>query len=263
MMKLPIVGVSGITIGANGNRQSSRAGKSLVSEELQSKLGFASIAFADALKRGAMHWFGFDDETMWGPSGARDSDSRIGSAQTHEFLYDPSSNALRCRRCNAVPSQGQQCPVKAPYTARTVLQQLGEAARRLDYNVWVNRVLDDIRMVEEGCEYSKDRGPFKAGKGLKPCGVVVSDVRFPNEIEGLRRKKAFMIRVVRQIEDDVASMNELHDSERALLDMPDEAFDYVLYNKSPEQAKKEIVEIVKHLPVTQLTTGPLVDRRRA
>jgi len=218
-------------------------------------MGFALVAFADALKRGVMHWFSFDAKTMWGESQERDKPHRAGTAQTHEFLFDASSNALRCRRCTAIPSQGQQCPVKAPYTARHCLQQLAEAARKIDYNVWVNKTLEDIHFLQRGYSYDRTRGALP-GDAVR--GAVISDLRYPNEIEGLRRMGAFLIRVVRTIDDEVPDRSVLHDSETALLDVPDDGFDYVLKNKTPGGTRNEIVKIVSGLtPV--LTKPALVD----
>ena len=90
-------------------------------------------------------------------------------------------------------------------TAREVLQYVGSNLfRKMSNDVWVDTTL---RKIE------KDN----------PMVAIVSDVRFPNEVEGIQQNGGSVIRLTRAPHPDT------HISETALDDY--EGFDYVLDNK--------------------------------
>lgn len=101
-------------------------------------------------------------------------------------------------------------------TPRRALQFLGtEVGRALWPNVWVDLLLRRARRHLE--EYPTFRG------------VVVSDVRFRNEVDLLRAAGAELVRVVRP-GAGLSGAAAAHQSEAEMAGIPDEDFDVVLRN---------------------------------
>lgn len=134
-------------------------------------------------------------------------------------------------------------PVKTYLTPRHALQQIGtEVARAVDPDVWVRftmkvakelleykhlmysrteGVIPSVEQTSMG-EWERDDAPTEPYKG-----VVISDVRFPNEIEGIRKGEGKVWRKKRKF-DVLPGKAATHKSEISLLDVPDSAFDAVL-----------------------------------
>ena len=150
----PGVGGSGYSARLIGITGRARSGKDTVADILVRDHGFAKIAFADHLKRCCRDIFGFTDEQLWG--GERDVvDERM---------------------------------VFAP---RYALQRLGtEFGRSLYPNVWIDPVMRTIESLRSGWyAYTPQRGLHALEWArAKFRGFVVSDVRFPNEAEAIRRE---------------------------------------------------------------------------
>ncbi len=90
---------------------------------------------------------------------------------------------------------------------RKFLQWVGtEWGRSIDENIWIDAMMNDI-------EHSKE------------SNIFVSDVRFPNEMEALRKAGFTLVRLVRNID-----INDDHVSENILLDTPPEKWDYIMDN---------------------------------
>lgn len=105
-------------------------------------------------------------------------------------------------------------------TPRLLLQKLGtEGGRELIHeNIWVNALFADLK------EDSK---------------WIITDVRFPNEADEIKRRGGYLIRVERDVAD---SGN--HPSETALDDY--EGFDEVIFNES---GLLQLIEKVKMLEI--------------
>ena len=117
-------------------------------------------------------------------------------------------------------------------SVRELLQKLGTEAMRngLHTNVWVNALM---------CDY---RGPKLSE--YNPSNWIITDMRFPNEMEAVKERKGITIRVVRpQIE--TANFKPQHPSETAL----DKAkFDYTIIN---DAGIPELIEKVREILVIE------------
>lgn len=117
-------------------------------------------------------------------------------------------------------------------TPRRLLQILGtEAGRKLIHpNIWVNALMADYKQL--GVVGDNIKGIYK----LYP-NWIITDVRFPNEVEVIKRKDGFVIRTNRNSTD-----NSYHESEIALDDYP---FTYELDNNgSILNLVKQVKEIL-------------------
>ena len=160
-------------IGIMGN---AGVGKSTMANHLVKEYGFVEISFADPMKRFAQEMFDFADAQVWGPSEARNSQD------------------IRYRR-----KDGEVL------TPRYVLQTLGtEWGRNCYPQVWVEyalrtaRALLDQNSVRSGyLRYEQKYGLVKTSAFRLTKGVVFSDVRFLNEVEGIKKAHGKVVRLNR------------------------------------------------------------------
>lgn len=143
------------------------SGKSTVANILVSE-GYVEIAFADPLKRIVKQMYDFTDAQLWGPSSKRAEPVTRYPLASGGFL-----------------------------TPRLALQRIGtEVGRQLYMNTWVDMALRDAELVlKERRVYSQVTGTNPAARYLfEPKGVVISDVRFPNEAEAILRAGGGLLR---------------------------------------------------------------------
>lgn len=192
-----IVGVSG----------KAKVGKDTMADFLVKRYGFVKVGFADPIKRVCQGVFGFTDHQLWGPSDERDR-----------------------------PDLRFPIPGKGHLVVRVPLQTLGDWARDLYQDAWVDLLLSMVDPLLSGTHrYDFKKGllpnrrfnPFRR----KPVGIVVPDVRFPNELKRLRtvRKDVAIIRVKRLA---VVPQSGIvgHKSETDQDSIPDDEFDAVITN---------------------------------
>ena len=119
-------------------------------------------------------------------------------------------------------------------TVREFLQKLGTEAMRegLHTNVWVNALFADYKNVYIG-SWGQGNHMYE-----KP-NWIITDMRFPNEMEAVVERKGITIRVTRP--DFLSFEAMLHPSETAL---DDAKFDYEIIN---DGSLEDLVEKVKHI----------------
>lgn len=197
------------------------SGKDTIADILVRDLGFVKVAFADPLKRICKDVYDFTDEQLWGPSEKRN---------------EPDFRYLH-RKVGALGTMaGVPSPPEDEYlTPRYALQKLGTEWGRDCYEpTWIEyglRVAKKLLGEGYAYKYSPQRGleiTFEAGF-QRPTGVVISDVRFLNEIEGLKEGGAKLVRVKRLNAGLKGQFSE-HRSETEQDDIPDELFDFIVNN---------------------------------
>lgn len=183
------------------------SGKDTIADILIKEHGFARVAFGDPLKRITRDVFAFTVDQLWGPSAMRNAPDK-----RYPREHGPWSEDGKCMCCG-VPDDALLASVQCYLTPRHALQQFGtEYGRRCYPNVWVDytlRIAEALLFDERPGPgfsprtYDKHRlynyhpavGLFEragnddeASHGACIRGVVISDVRFPNEVEVLRAK---------------------------------------------------------------------------
>jgi len=125
-------------------------------------------------------------------------------------------------------------------SVREFLQKLGTDAVRngLHENAWVNALFADYR------------GPKMSE--YNPSNWIITDMRFPNEMEAVAERKGITIRVVRSFNHKMGSketgtldLTPLHPSETAL---DDAKFDYEIIN---DGSIEDLIEKVKQILITE------------
>ena len=119
-------------------------------------------------------------------------------------------------------------PALVPMTVRTLLQKLGTEAMRdgLHTNVWVNALFADYKAI-----------------GWEPEDVsnwIITDMRFPNELEAVKDRGGITIRVTRDNGTRAIDIDP-HPSETAL---DNSTFDYEIVNDGTIKELAEKVQII-------------------
>ena len=117
-------------------------------------------------------------------------------------------------------------------SVRELLQKLGTEAIRdgLHPNAWVNALM---------CDYKRPKM-----SEYNPSNWIVTDVRFPNELEAIEDVKGLTIRVVRP-QYETANFKPQHPSETAL---DDAKFNYEIIN---DGSIEDLIEKVRQILITE------------
>lgn len=246
-----IVGISGLLIDESGTPVGSAgSGKDTLADMLPST---QKISFADPVKRTAQSLYEFTDEQLWGPSQRRNEpDSRyprnhtwVSTVQTHGFrgaldLVAREGSMYSCACCGAIVGSLGDRPdndaaAQCYLTPRYALQLIGtEAGRQCYQDTWVeiaHRTATRLIASKGDLAYTPTAGLQKL-YGITvdpPSTVAIPDVRFKNEVDGLRIRGVKLVRVKR-IGKGLKNAAGLHPSEREVAEIPDSKFDMVIEN---------------------------------
>lgn len=222
------------------------SGKDTIADILVRDHGFVKVAFADPLKRICRDIFDFSYEQLWGPSEKRN---------------EPDSRYPREWKTNA---NRDSFPI-SHLTPRFALQQLGtEWGRNCYSDIWVEyalRVADKLlttnyALHELVWRYDAERGVYRGGEAfipprlgfvggtILPKGVVISDVRFLNEVDALRKRPDISIWRVTRASAGLTGAAALHQSEVELESIPAEKFTHMIENNS---SLDDLVKTVKEM----------------
>jgi hypothetical protein len=211
-----IVGISGLA----------GSGKDTCADFLVRDHGFVKVALADPIKRMTAEAFGFSFDQLWGPSSERNKpDERYPRRHT----WTRTSEWCVC--CGASSASAPQLP-QCYLTPRFALQQLGSEWGRNCYpDVWVDYVVRVYQRLQWAPFIYTASDGLRLARGNVETrhSVVVPDVRFKNEIDGLRAHGAKLIRIVRS-GSGLAGAAGKHTSETEQGLIPDGAFDAVIPN---------------------------------
>ena len=260
--KLNVVGVSG----------QAGAGKDEVAGRLVSHHGFQQVALADPLKRLGYLVFGFTENQLWGPStyrnkvsnefkkgdGWKESLKRLkwyGPAWTADALrISPTSEKAKLAYTKLETWFEWLERNHHDLSPRVMLQTLGTEWGRdvVGTNVWVAYMLFVARKLLKtdemslDYEYNRKDGLTQVEESSNIRGVVVSDIRFKNELEIVPKAGGFLIRVLRPETDEVAQEVGIasHPSESDQLEFSNDLFDAILKNEGSLKDLYENVDVI-------------------
>lgn len=234
------------------------AGRFLVQEH-----GFYSLALADPIKV-YCHWmFGWDAQQLWGDSGKRnEADPRYPfyrcpscgrQRPTQPSMNTPTASRVACVRPYVHLKSGQ-----GDLSPRYALQSLGDWTRALFKDAYLDFTLRRAKVcMSMGIfcdplwdvippEVLKERLTERAYKGASrhvsettkkisrfsdTSNILISDVRFKNEIEGIQAANGRVYRIRRQSFDDTTTSGiPQHNSEVEQREVDDEDLDGVIEN---------------------------------
>jgi hypothetical protein len=213
-------------------------GKDTAADYLCLNYGFTRVAFADPLKRFCMEVFDWTEEQLWGPSEMRNKpDERYLQAMVY-----PASRAVE-----KSTSIKQVERVPRYLSPRYALQTLGtEWGRGCYENIWVDYALRAAKKLMEGQGlywYYPTEGVVlrEDYRRVEVKGVVISDVRFKNEVTRIREKGAKVFRLVRRRAGDLEAGIIGHASETEQDSILDSDLDGVI--QVPEGIDKFALEL--------------------
>lgn len=151
------------------------------------------------------------------------------------------------KKTNLGPEWDTELEYIIPMTVRELLQKLGTEAMRdgLHTNVWVNALFADYRS-----EHKKDKQislvDVSFDKSTLP-NWIITDMRFPNELEAIVKRGGITIRVVRPgfMIDGKAIVKDLHPSETSL---DNAKFDYEIIN---DGTIEDLIEKVREILIRE------------
>jgi hypothetical protein len=269
-----IVGVTG----------QSRAGKDVVAARLVEKHGYVQLALADPIKRFGLNVFGFDVIQLWG-AGKNLFDPMFTECNIRATgaTFEPGSNpAMVKQHCSigwagaavrlaeegpefvlelVTPEEEEEALEKLFFwfaslghhypelSPRICLQHLGTEWGReaISPDIWIDKLLEDAGYALSGCTYARETGLSHAVKLVDPpIGVVVSDVRFTNELAKIREVGGKIIKVARKSTDKKAKTLGIagHASEAEQAGFTEDMFDCLLTNDKSIQDLNSAVDVV-------------------
>jgi hypothetical protein len=153
-------------------------------------------SFADILKMSACAIFGLEPEQVNGTDEEKNAPTQFRWDQFDKFLLDKTRDEIKAKGI-----------WDDPMTGRHILQVMGTDIFRTIYgDVWVDACLKNV--ADDGADLA-----------------IVTDCRFPNEVEGIQKAGGKVVRFLRAPFAD----GDQHESETALDDY--EGFDHVFDNR--------------------------------
>jgi hypothetical protein len=209
------------------------SGKDTIADLLVYHHGFVKVALADPLKRICRDVYGFTDDQLWGSSSARNApDSRYPRPslpylpeEGHVTAPKPvreGTALFACVNCGSEINiedtaafdawESQRCGPDH-LTPRHALQRLGTEWGRACYeNTWIDLALRTARVLLDGWHaYSPLHGLIQR---YSPSirGIVLSDIRFPNEVHAIRAAGGRLWRTTHG--EGLSGVAGMHESER-------------------------------------------------
>ena len=136
---------------------------------------------------------------------------------------------------------------KINLTPRLLLQLLGTKCGRniIHPNIWVNSLMSEYKLIKDTkvSEFLKAEGlpeTMNGGKEYYP-NWIITDMRFLNEMEAVKKKDGITIRVNRNLEES----KDQHESETELDNVE---FDYIINNNGTIE---ELIEKVKEILIKE------------
>lgn len=242
MTKLPIVGLLG----------EAGSGKDTAAEILIKNHGYYGLALADPLKVYCGWLFGWQPASMWG-------DGKVKDAAVEDMTFS------RCPHCGAPGSATERPTPTGPeprcvtcgyqghmfsewlgaLSPRYALQSLGGWGRSIMPGIYASMALKRAMAVLEGesplCDPFRVELPEEVLRvrsamptsmlGLPASGIVITDVRYRNEVEAIQQAGGLVVRIVRNTKADVTKTGiPGHHSETEQQSIADKEVDDIIFN---------------------------------
>lgn len=256
-----------------------RTGKDTVGSLIAARLNAQCIAQADPMKRLMAITYGFTEETLWGPSEARNAvDPRYRDypdfRAANERLLRAARPWLKDVLPSLTPGEHDGAAIKLldwaeklgnfhvetgkAFTARYALQTLGtEWGRAFSKNMWVDyaaRTADTL--LGGGYRYDRTVGLIAEDKRRPPGMVIITDGRFPNEISAVKAHSGLALEVQAPgggIDPATQAAGvQNHSSETSLDEVPAHWWDMVIVNDKSKGLQRlgfivdDVVERLTH-----------------
>lgn len=255
MSKIRLIGISGHT----------GAGKDLVADHLVYTHGFTQVALADPIKRFGYNVFLFSGNQLWGPSDQKNRvDPRYaGKANSAWDFALGRLEAYGRSYCTSVLGTDDIDDVTDAYNAlvhwffwlrnnyganlspRVMLQTLGTewGRERVSQDIWIDYALRNVKTLLH-LDGNTREWTYDPVEGIKHAdrsqdtgtlGIVISDIRFENEIKAIREAGGAVIRIVRPETDEVAQDVGVKGHKSEAQEFSFDNFDFIINNNKSIQ----------------------------
>ncbi len=255
-------------VGISGNLGS---GKDTAADRLVDEFGLVKVALADPIKRYGLRVFRFTEHQLWGPSEARNaSDTRFKQCDSpyegddawmaafrraeeydKEYVKElfPEDHSMQLKARHALHDWMLILSKEHPHLSpRVMLQTLGtEWGRTIRDDLWISHAIKTSEKLLWGdLTYNPAYGLVENPGEGPPPGVILSDVRFHNELEHIRKANGFLIRIKRPATDDQANATGVdgHASEAEQQSFTDDEFNYVIVNDKSKEHFLNAIDFV-------------------
>jgi len=239
----------------------SGTGKDTAADILVRNHGFVKVSLADPIKRICRDVFDFTDDQLWGPSESRNAPDKRYPRKHGPWKSVVAQRESKCACCGKEEGRPLLVDIESGYvqkrdsiplchlTPRHALQKLGTEWGRGCYDdIWVEYAVRVAKELLSGY-HPEGYATYDAKSGLehshaddpKYRGVVISDVRFRNEISGLKKAGAKLIRIKRPGHEQPKWD---HPSETEQMDIPDEEFNLVINNQDSLEDLAENISFI-------------------
>lgn len=197
-------------------------GKSSASDFICDAFDAVAIGQADPMKYIAAKVFGFSSDQLFGPSASRNAeDLRYPRPDSVRFAWCKDGRGLGSEE----HTHGPECGDPVFLTPRHALQTLGSWGRECFLDVWTNAAIKRARLlITDGYDELHDQE-----LPLTPSVVLITDVRYANEMQAIRNAGGRIIRI-RRPGSGLSGEAAQHASETEQDAIPDSAFDGVIMN---------------------------------
>lgn len=217
-----------------------QAGKDTVSD-LLAYHGFGRVAFADRVKRMTMEVFDFSVEQMWGTIAQKEAPDRR-YPRDHTWDRRKMVGRSTCLCCGAHDGDPDRDPCFL--NPRYAMKIMGtEGARHCWSDIWVKRALEDATSAMSGWHYDRVLGIGSKQCDKAPAGIIMTDCRFKNEIDGITAAGGRVYRIKRPGYDK--PMFD-HPSETEQLQIPDDRLAGVIHNDGTlDDLKTKVLSLLR------------------
>lgn len=175
------------------------------------------LAFADSLKETALRLYDLTPMSLWGPSELRNvPDKRYPIVHPDSHRVATVEGQLTCLDCGLTYLEARSRPCVTYLTPRKILQKLGtEVAREVWKDTWLRALLRRAEgLFEPRTVRASDAHTFAASWVVDQADVVViSDVRFLNEMQSIRAADGLLVRIRRTAQSTLTAAEQAHESE--------------------------------------------------
>jgi len=181
-----------VIIGLCGKQRVGKDTAYKIIKELYPQLSVRRFAFADALKKACAQLFCISESNFYF---AKEKPTRLRWENVNQYFLDDFGNGHH----------------EGFITHRELLQLFGMACRYIYPDIWVDIVINQLK--------------------TEPYDIaVITDVRFPNEVQKLKEIGAILIKIKRK-----TGIKDIHQSEQWVDFLKDKEFDYIMgtYDYSP------------------------------
>jgi len=211
------------------------SGKDTAAAHIVKKYNYKQLSLAHYIKEIAGNVFGFTEEQLWGSSTSREEDVVINWDWSRKLLEDAGPEWLGFLQASDKMPQLREAfeylhiHFSPKMSARVALQYIGTefGRQQLHKNVWIDATIDkaDLLFTQGECR-----------------GVVISDVRFLNEVQAIHHASGKTFKLLRNSRQDSSGITG-HASEKEQDSIPLENFDFIVNNTGTKQELYQAIDM--------------------